>query len=547
MIRVEDNFKRAQLDGWEHLIVTESDREAVRQGCYVDFACANRVDKFFTKFLRHYKGDFKGRPFILLPWERERVVLPVYGWKLPNGKRRIRKVFLTMAKKNGKTGLGAGLANYHLVADGEGGPKCYLTANAEEQAGNSFDDCAKMVKKSPQLAAKLIVTPSTYRIVFDQANGFLTAIPSNAEAAEGIDASFTLTDEIHMAATREMFDVLQFAGDGRSQPLWLITTTAGDGNDTESIGFEEYTYAKKVLSGEVIDIGYLAVIFEAEPTDDIRDPATWRKANPSMGVTINEERFKQELEEALTSAARLTNFKRRKLNMWVGSPKHFIPRDKWDACKGAFPDELSTVQAEIGLDLGDNSDLTAAVELREYKGKIYVRANFWCPEETVSLRISEGRVPYRDWVDRNLITSTDGASTDFAIIEEHLVARCETGQIKEVSYDPYQALNLISTLTGKRIPCAKVPQQVPHIAPAMGELERRVLNKTIVHDGNPVLAWMIANIEPTIDNKGNYMPKKGKKSKKIDGASALLTALSRVMVAPPKKESVYKRRGIVTF
>ncbi len=541
-----DRLVRAIDEGWARWIGTASDVEAVRLGCYFDQRAAERPPLFFRKFLRHYKGKFKSQPFDLLDWQRDRVILPLYGWKRPDGWRRFRKVYLTVAKKNGKTGLGSAIAVYELVGDGEPGAKCYLSANAEEQAGNSFDDCAKMIKHSPQLNDVLKVNESTHRIVYAAADSFLTAIPANPDANDGIDGSFVLIDELHLAPSREMYDVLQFAGEARRQPIFLITTTAGDGNDVDGIAREEYDYAKSVLAGTVIDIGYLPVIFEAEAGDDVRDPATWEKANPSMGVTIDRARFAEDVTAALGSPSRMTNVKRRKLNMWVGSPKHFIAREAWDACRGELPAELASVKCILGLDLGDTSDLTAAVDVKRFGKKIFVRAQFFSPEETVDARTSEGRLPYRAWVDGGWIIPTPGASIDFESIDEWLLSRCGRGDVSEVAYDPYQAIATINKLTGKGILCVKVPQQVPHIAPATKELERLVLSGQIVHDGNPVLAWMIGNVVPRVDNNGNIMPLKGKKSKKIDGATALITALSRVMVYAPRPASIYRKHGVIT-
>jgi hypothetical protein len=44
--------------------------------------------------------------------------------------------------------------------------------------------------------------------------------------------------------------------------LMVIATTAGRGQ--ENLGYQEYEYARKVATGEVIDPSYLPIIFEAD-------------------------------------------------------------------------------------------------------------------------------------------------------------------------------------------------------------------------------------------------------------------------------------------
>jgi phage terminase large subunit-like protein len=48
-----------------------------------------------------------------------------------------------------------------------------------------------------------------------------------------------------------------------------------------------------------------------------------------------------------------------------------------------------------------------------------------------------------------------------------------------------------------------------------------------VHDGNPVLAWMIGNVVGHYDAKDNVYPRKERPENKIDGAVALIMAIGR--------------------
>jgi len=88
-----------------------------------------------------------------------------------------------------------------------------------------------------------------------------------------------------------------------------------------------------------------------------------------------------------------------------------------------------------------------------------------------------------------------------------------------------------------------VRQIAPNMSPAMVELEGLVLSGKIKHDGDPVLAWMMANVK--VARSGDLMkPTKESLEKKIDGAVALLMCLHRGMSHAPARTQAYKDRGL---
>ena len=61
----------------------------------------------------------------------------------------------------------------------------------------------------------------------------------------------------------------------------------------------------------------------------------------------------------------------------------------------------------------------------------------------------------------------------------------------------------------------------------MKQLEALVLQKKLVHNGDPILAWMISNVVCHRDQKDNIYPRKEREENKIDGVVALIMALGR--------------------
>ena len=81
---------------------------------YFDNKEADRAVAFIETMLRHSKGDKAGELLLLEEWQKERIVKPIFGWK--NKKTHLRKyrtIYVEIARKNGKSTLGASLALYY--------------------------------------------------------------------------------------------------------------------------------------------------------------------------------------------------------------------------------------------------------------------------------------------------------------------------------------------------------------------------------------------------------------------------------------------------
>jgi phage terminase large subunit-like protein len=77
---------------------------------------------------------------------------------------------------------------------------------------------------------------------------------------------------------------------------------------------------------------------------------------------------------------------------------------------------------------------------------------------------------------------------------------------------------------------------VLNFSPAMKEVEELVASRRLHHDGDPVLAWAIANVVCHRDAKDNIYPRKDDPAKKIDPAIALFMAMARWLSRQPPDE-----------
>lgn len=328
--RYKAGLARAQREGWSDWIREYQDAVAVASGCWMDVGQGARYCEFIETHLRQSKGEWAGEPLQLLGWQRGRVFMPLFGWRREDGTRRFRKAYIHIPKKNGKSTMCSALEICLLVLDQEPGAEVYSAASDREQARITWCEGANMVEASPDLSEILTVHNHVSTVNYPALHAQFKALSGVPKSAEGLNTHGLVCDEFHQWTDRRLWGALKYGGASRRQPLIVIITTAGD--DITSACHEEYEYACKLRDGVLENWSYLAVIYEASPDDDWKDPKVWRKANPSMGVTIQEEDFREAVREVEGKPAQVADFKRYRLNIWQQSANPWLTIETWDGC-----------------------------------------------------------------------------------------------------------------------------------------------------------------------------------------------------------------------
>jgi phage terminase large subunit-like protein len=542
---------------------------------YFDREAADRACDFFPDLLKHHIGEFAGEPFVLRADQAMLLVRPLFGWKrASDGLRRFRKVFAFCPKGYGKSPLGAGLGLYCARCEGEAAAEVYAVAGDRQQARIVHDNAKIMVEGSPLLHDGAEVTKDA--ITWADTMSVYRVLSSEASTAHGLRPYVVIFDELHAQKNRSLYEALYRSMVKRGQPIMIIITHSGE--DDENICFEEYEYAKSVLSGHSQDDTCLPVLFEATPEDDWTSPTVWARVNPGHGVTVKRDAIARECQEAMNEPRKRNDFLRYHLNRWVNQATAWIPVDWWDACDAPMPSEVELLkcQGAIGIDMAQKIDLASAVAvfrlpLEEPKdesievvnfddaGQVITRRlslnyriaivpAFWLPEETLRERVHQDRVPYDRWhdqriapLDLRLLNTTDGALIDSDAIVTHvreLVKRFPLLKQGEIGYDPAFATEIgIRLRDTYGLTAIEILQNYKHLSEACQVFEALVKAKRVIHGGHRLLRWNVENVAVKTDDAGRIRPVKPKRqTKRIDGVVATLMALSRVMVMPPTKK-----------
>ena len=447
-----------------------------------------------------------GDPMELRDWQKQ---LLVRMFAYENGGLKHRINLVGMPRKNGKSALGSVLALYSLTMGPDGG-EVYSVAAEKEQAKIVFRDARRMVENQPELMSHI----NLYRDAMENTeNGSIYRVLSaEAYSKEGLSPTLVLFDELHAQPNRELFDVMSLSMAARGNRSTLIAiTTAGvraDSTGQDSIAFTLYQYGQRVARGEEEDPSMFMAWWEAE--GDYKSAETWEKANPGFGDLNDEADFE--------SAVRRTpeaEFKTKRLNLFVSAQTAWLPDGAWEECQEDF-----TVKPEDDIVLGFDGS---------FSGDASVIVGCTIPKD-------DKDVPrlflVKAW-EKDLTIHDDQWRVDINDVEQTLLDFCQKHpNVKEIACDPFRWQRTMEVLQEKDLPIVEWPSTSPRrMVPACAKFYDAVVEKRLIHDGDPVLARHIANAVVKTDNLGPRIVKDKKNSpRKIDGAVAAVLAVDRATV-----------------
>ena len=283
----------------------------------------------FIESLCHTKGTWAGKPFELIDWQKQ-IVRDVFGTLKKDGYHQFNTAYVEIPKKQGKSELAAAIALLLTCADGEQRAEIYGCAADRQQAAIVFDVAADMVRMCPALNKRVKILASQKRIIYQPTNSFYQVLSAEAYSKHGFNIHGVVFDELHTQPNRKLFDVMtKGSGEARMQPLYFLITTAG--TDTHSICYETHQKALDILEGRKIDSTFCPVIYGAEQDDDWSDPKVWKKANPSIGITVPIEKVKDAWLSASQNPGEENAFRQLRLNQWVKQSIRWMPMDRMNA------------------------------------------------------------------------------------------------------------------------------------------------------------------------------------------------------------------------
>lgn len=493
--------------------------------------------RFIERYCLTPEGANVGQPLQLADFQK-RFIRDIYD--NPHGTRR---AYLSIGRKNGKSGLTAALLLAHLVGpEAKQNSQIASGARSREQASVIFELAKKMVMMSPELSGIVRIIPSGKRLIGLPMNVEYRALAAEGSTAHGLSLALALLDEVgQIRGPKDDFvDAITTSQGAHDAPLLIaISTQAPTDGDLFSIWLDDAANSRNPA--------IVSHVYSAPDDCDLMDKDAWKAANPAMGLFRSERDIEEQAERAMRLPSEEATFRVLTLNQRVNPFNPLLSKSLWQAnASPPHDDAFRFGDVYGGLDLSQTTDLTAFVLVARYQGKFHVRPMFFMAEGLIPERAKADRVPYDVWAKQGHIIGTPGkvVALDWVAAE---IARATAGlPVKAIAFDRWRMPGLMLEIDrlGLSLPLQEYGQGYASMSPAVAALEEAALQELICHGGHPVLNMCAGNAVAIRDPAGNRKLDKARSTGRIDGIVAMAMAMG---VAAMQKQDDTPAAPMVRF
>jgi len=475
-----------------------------------------KVCAFIESYCCAPEGDLIGKPLKLLPFQRK-FILEIYD--NPVG---THTAILSIARKNGKTGLIAAILLAHLC-----GPEAVQNsqivsgAQSQDQAAVVFELARKMVEMSPRLEKLVRVKPSGKRLIGLSKNVLYRALSAEGKTAHGLSPILAILDEVGQVVgpSDKFVTAITSAQGAYTSPLLIAISTQAP---TDADMLSTWIDAQK----NAPDPRVVCHVYSAPEDAELDDRKAWAAANPAMGVFRSIGDIEKQCHAAMEMPANEPEFRNLILNMRVDASSPFVSGSVWKD-NGAVGLPIDGQKVWGGLDLSSVHDLTA-LELVTESGDVH--SEFWLPSDGLAAKAKKDRVPYDLWAKQGYLNTTPGRAIEYEYIAEFMRGLFDRCDVQSIGFDRYNMVHLKPWLVKAGFSEDELEKFVPFgqgtasMTPALRELEVKLLGRKLKHGNHPILE-MCAKNATVVGDSGARKFDKRKQTRRIDGMVALAMAI----------------------
>lgn len=501
--------------------------------------------------------DATGSPLMcetVRPWVNEFVAAIFGAYDPDSGRRMISEFMLLISKKNGKSTIAAGIMLTALILNWRASGEFIILAPTKEIADNSYLPIRDMVAADDELKALLKVQDHLRTVTHLQTKATLKVVAADSETVSGKKAIGVFVDELWVFGKRANAEAMlrEATGGLASRPEgFIIWATTQSDAPPAGVFRQKLLYARKVRSGEIEDRSFLPVLYEFPKAmldaGAHRDASNAYVTNPNLGLSVDEAFIERGYAQAqLDGEESFRGFLAKHLNVEIGLA---LLSDRWagtdfweqqasDQCR-TLDDLLDRCEViDIGIDGGGLDDLLGLAAIGRETGtrRWLTWTHAWAHPSVLERRKSEApRI--RDFAKDGHLTLVERIGDDIEDVAQ-MVSRVEqAGLLDKVGLDPAGVGAILDALEAAEIPREKIDgiSQGWRLGGAIKTAERKLAEGTLLHGGQPLMAWCCGNAR--VEPRGNaiLITKQASGSAKIDPLMALFNAVTLMALNPEAK------------
>ena len=487
---------------------------------------AHKRFRFQETLCLQSKAPYYMKPLKLLPWQKA-FWEAVYAFKMADtGYKRFTEGLLEVARKNGKSTMFAADANYDLFV-GEGGNDICCASNDDRQAKLIWLELGGM--RSRLDPKKAITSQNLTEIKNRTKNITVFRLSSKTRNKDGFNISKTYLDESHdIAEENAQSEIAEACWRGMSskeEPLFLNCTTQGFNRDCYLD--HKISYAKKVISGEIDDIHFIAFLYEQDSEQEIwQNESSWEKSNPSIRYGVKKvAKLRRDVEAAKHDKATRIHLLTKDFNIPQSNAQSWLMLEDFDYPVPVYDlDQFRGAVVLGAVDLAATTDLASAkILLMKANDKTkYIYSHYWIPESKLeNSNDKEAGADYVEWAKAGYLTIHEGNEIDISKIADWFFELYKKYGFRpyKIGYDQRYAKTFLDRCNDYGFETEMLAQGRA-LSNAMKLTEADLKSQVINYRNNPIDKWCLSNCCCKVDDFGNIQPVKipGQNNKRIDGA-----------------------------
>lgn len=482
-------------------------------------------------------------------------VAAIFGAYDPDeGRRLVSEFMLLISKKNGKSTIAAGIMLTALILNWRPSGEFIILAPTKEIADNSYIPIRDMVRADEELDALLKVQDHLRTVTHRQTNATLKVVAADSETVSGKKAIGVFVDELWVFGKRANAEAMlrEATGGLASRPEgFIIWATTQSDAPPAGVFRQKLLYARKVRDGEIVDKSFLPVLYEFPKAmldaGAHRDFSNAYITNPNLGLSVDEPFIERGYAQAqMDGEESFRGFLAKHLNVEIGLA---LLSDRWagtdfweqqasELCR-TLDDLIERCEViDVGVDGGGLDDLLGLAAIGRETGtrRWLTWTHAWAHPSVLERRKSEApRI--RDFAKDGHLTLVERIGDDIEDVAQ-LVSRVEqAGLLDKVGLDPAGVGAILDALEAAEIPRDKIDgiSQGWRLGGAIKTAERKLAEGTLLHGGQPLMAWCCGNAR--VEPRGNaiLITKQASGSAKIDPLMALFNAVTLMALNPEAK------------
>lgn len=505
---------------------------------------AYRLIKFIEQKTVPSKWD--ARRLVMQPWQHFFIGC-MFGWvHKKTGIRRFREALIFLGRKNGKTTVESGLADYMVGFDHENGANVYFLANSQKQSSILYNEARNMINASPWLQERFQPTRSEIR--YPKTNGTIVAMSAEKKDKDGENLHFGVFDEIHEYEDYGLINVMKRSRGTRKQPLIVYITTAGTVLDGPLVDMIDSGHDCLRNYDQNIDERTFYYLASLDNKEEIYDPRMWIKANPNLGL-MDLTGLISDFKHDMRSPRELADWVTKQFNIFAETDdlSFITPETLARNNKHINPSTLEGRDCIGGYDLSETEDFTSAcLEFPLDDGTVFILEHSWIP----AARYKRDKNPERlkMWQKEKQLTIIPGDYVDYSYVLEWFKKMSQKYNILQINYDPAKALRLNKELEFEGFQTEVVRQGFFTLGGPMQNFKELMLAGNVIFNESSMFKWYINNVRLRKDRNDNWLPTKSSRSRKIDGFAAALDAHVTVidMMIQPDDDQDFES-GFISF